>query len=93
MSETIESSDHDDRNTSTVIREFVRWQFPLAKQLAPRDSDPLLDSGIVDSLGILEIVNFLGDEFGVPVLDEDLTPVNFASVDALVGFVRSRREG
>jgi len=92
MSEVTESTASDDRNTATVIREFILTQFPLAKQLAPRDSDPLLDSGIVDSLGILEIVNFLGDEFGIPVSDEDLTPANFASVDALVRFARSRRK-
>lgn len=56
-----------------------------ASQLANDAS--LLDQGIVDSTGVLEIVMFLEDEFGVKVLDTQMLPENFDSVNNLVRFV------
>ena len=69
------------------IRGFVLETFPLARQDPPGDADPLLESGLVDSLGILELVNFITEEFGVAVSDEDLQPENFNTIQSLVGFV------
>lgn len=75
----------------TRIREFVRTRFPLARDLGAGDDDSLLDSGIIDSLGILDIVTFLEEGFGISVSDEDLSPENFDSVGALVRFVNGKR--
>jgi acyl carrier protein len=72
------------------IREFVQKQFPLARKSSLSDEDSLLESGIVDSLGILELVNFVTEEFGVAVTDEDLQPETFNSIGSLAAFVESR---
>jgi acyl carrier protein len=72
------------------IREFVLERFPLAKARGLEDGSQLLEEGILDSLGVLELVNFLQDEMGVPVEDEDLVPENFASVDAIFAFVEAK---
>ena len=77
---------------AAAIRTFVARQFPHAGRAAPGDDDPLLQSGVVDSLGILEIVGFLGDEFGIEVTDEELTPENFATVNALAAFAGRKLE-
>lgn len=69
------------------LRKFITESFPLARQKLPGDGDPLLDDGLIDSLGILELVNFMTDAFGVEVSDEDLQPENFHSIDTLVAFV------
>ena len=48
---------------------------------------PLLQSGLIDSLGMEELVTFLEDTFGVAIQDEDLLPDNFdtiASITALI---------
>ena len=78
------SLDEDPRDR---IRQFILERFPLARQNPPGDADPLLESGLVDSLGILELVNFLIEAFGITVSDEDLLPENFNSIDNLATFV------
>ena len=72
------------------IREFVLQRFPLARQGTLDDRSPLLDSGIVDSLGILELVQFLVDRYGIEVTDEDLMPDNFQSIESLARFVEAK---
>lgn len=83
MAEVSPSTDTLDR-----VRRFVHASFPLAKDVD--DDTGLLDAGIVDSLGILELVNFVGTEFGLEVSDEDLVPENFSSVRSLAAFVERR---
>jgi acyl carrier protein len=51
------------------------------------DGASLLDRGIIDSTGVLEIVLYLEEEFQVKVKDSDMLPANFDSVDNIVGFV------
>ena len=49
--------------------------------------EDLLSRGIIDSLGVTQLVEFLEERFGIVVADEDLTPANFrtlASIDAFV---------
>lgn len=54
--------------------------------IAP-DAD-LLATGIVDSHGVMQLVAFLRERYGVTVQDDDLTPENFATIAAIDAFVR-----
>ncbi len=56
------------------------------------NDESLLDRGIVDSTGVLEIVLFLETTFGVKVQDSQMLPENFDSVDAIVRFVERLRQ-
>lgn len=51
------------------------------------DDDSLLERGVIDSTGVLELVMYLEEQFGISVQDEDLTPRNLDSVNAIVAFV------
>lgn len=88
-------SDVDSRAAATDVRErilaFVRARFPAAANIRLDDGTSLLDSGVIDSLGVLDIVSFLEESFGVKVEDEELTPQNFESVGALARFVAAKR--
>jgi len=75
------------------IRAFVLDKFPQAKKKNLRDSDKLLESGIVDSLGILDLVAFLESDFQVHISDEELLPENFQTVEAIAQFVERKRNG
>jgi len=55
------------------------------------DDDSFLESGIIDSTGVLEVVGFIEDEFGIEVLDEELVPDNFDSLSKLVAYVAKKR--
>jgi acyl carrier protein len=73
------------------IRAFIAENFLFednADSLA-RDAS-LLEDGVIDSTGVLELVSFLEEHFGLRVMDEDVVPANFDSINALVGFVVSK---
>ena len=77
--------------TADRIRQFVFEKFPLARKRSVKDSDELLESGIVDSLGILDLVALLETEFGLTVSDDDLLPENFRSIERISEFAQQRR--
>ncbi len=62
-------------------------------QNALKDGDSFLQQGIIDSTGILEVVFFLEEEFGVKVEDEEMVPENLDSVNNLVAFVERKTKG
>jgi acyl carrier protein len=77
-----------------VIRRFVTTNFYLAEPDALGDEDSLLDSGIIDSTGVLEVVAFLEQELGVHMDDTDILPQNLDSIACIEAFVtRSRASG
>lgn len=76
---------------SDRVRQVVFEKFPLAKKRGVKDSDELLESGIVDSLGILDLVAVLESEFGLTVSDEDLLPENFRSIERIAEFASQKR--
>lgn len=73
-------------NSRASIRTFIMDKFPQAKSKRVGDSEDLLQGGLIDSLGILEVVSFLERQFGIVVDDEELTPEHFKSIDALTAF-------
>ncbi len=76
---------------SALIREFVRNRFPGIASGPVEECTPLLASGALDSLGILELVIFIGEKFGIEVADEDFDPTNFETIGHLVQFVERKR--
>jgi acyl carrier protein len=73
---------------SERIRRFLIRQFPTTKNLSNDES--LLKNGLIDSLGILEVVTFLENEFRIAVSDDDLMPENFGSVQNIADFVQAK---
>lgn len=82
----------ENREAGSRIREFVLQKFPLARKRKVTNHDNLLESGVIDSLGVLDLVNFLEQEFSVAVSDEDLTPENFQSIERIAQFVERSLE-
>jgi acyl carrier protein len=75
------------------IREFVLRQFPLTRKRGIGAGDRWLETGLLDSLGILDLIHFLEQEFSIQVSDDELQPDNFQSLDAVADFVRRKRNG
>lgn len=80
-----------DPSTKQRIRAFIETNFYIADKSLLVDDASLLDNGIVDSTGILEIVAFLESDFGVKVEDHELVPDNLDSIDRIDGFVAKKR--
>ena len=51
----------------------------------------LLDSGLIDSAGIFDLVSYLEKEFSIEVLDEEIVPENFETVGSIASFVDEKR--
>ena len=77
-------------HVSMQIRKFILDKFPLARKQQIKDSDPLLESGVLDSLGVLDLVSFVEQEFSVHVADDELVPENFQTIDRIAAFVASK---
>ena len=80
------------QDATSRIRRFVMRTFPLARKRDVGDTTDLLNSGIIDSLGVLDLVAFLQQEFVVVVDEGDFIPENFKSIECMVKFVERMLE-
>jgi acyl carrier protein len=69
------------------VRDYIRQNFLFGSDQKLGEQDSLLDRGIIDSTGAMELVTFIETEFGVQVSDHDLVPENLDSVAAITAFV------
>ena len=73
------------------VRQYVLDKLLFGRTEVVVDGDTsFLESGIIDSTGVLELVAFLEEEFRVKVDDEDLIPANLDSVNAVTRFVERK---
>ena len=80
--------------TRSDIKHFIVENFMMGKNPDElTDSGSLLDLGIIDSTGVLELVGFLEEKFGISIEDDDLVPDNLDSIDNLVKFVDAKAAG
>lgn len=73
-----------------AIRDFILQQFPVARKTGLTDEESLLQRNLVDSLGILEVVTFLEQRFGVTLSDDELLSDHFDSIESLTSMVHSK---
>ena len=75
------------------IKNFVVSNFLYGQDASNvTNEQSLLESGIMDSTGVLELVAFLEQEFGVKVADRELLPENLDSVNNAAGFVARKQQ-
>ncbi|HEU4537953.1 MAG TPA: acyl carrier protein [Polyangiaceae bacterium] len=72
------------------IRSFLKTNFYVPDGTQLGDNDSLLDLGIVDSTGVLELVGFLEDRYRIAIDDQELVPDNLDSVGRLVAFIERK---
>jgi len=76
--------------TSQEIRTFIVQNFLFGRDDGLTDGQSFLESGIIDSTGILELVAFLEKTYGISVSDEELIPENLDSIDNISNYLRSK---
>jgi acyl carrier protein len=73
------------------LRRFVTDNFMFGKVgTGFADDDSFLERGIIDSTGVMELVAFLEEQYGIKLHDQDLIPDNLDSINGLARFVESR---
>jgi acyl carrier protein len=74
------------------IRAFIFENFLFdADESALQNDDSFLEKGIIDSTGVLELVEWLEETFGIKIEDEELIPENLDSVNLLAAFVDRKK--
>ena len=73
------------------LNAFIRDQFLKgAKDVVLNDHDSFLEKGIIDSTGVLELVDYIEETFGIKIDDEELIPDNLDSLDKLKNFISKK---
>jgi acyl carrier protein len=73
------------------IRVFIADNFMIGHDPTSLKRDTsFLDNGIIDSLGVLELVSFIEDSFGIEVKDEELIPENLDSISNLLRYIEKK---
>jgi acyl carrier protein len=76
-------------SVETLIRGYILENFLFTADNGKlQDDASFLEEGIVDSTGVLELVMFVEETFGITVEDEEIVPENFDSVQQLARYVR-----
>jgi acyl carrier protein len=73
------------------IREFIAENFILDAETLASDAS-LTQSGVLDSMGVLELIMFIEQRFGLTVPDDQALPENLDSVERIARYVRGRLE-
>src|SRR5262249_58199104 len=74
---------------SASVRKFINDNFLFREGLeAIADDASFLDAGIIDSTGVLELVSYLEDTWGITVADDEMLPENFHSIRRLVPYLQ-----
>jgi len=78
--------------TEAAIRQFIVDQFLFGRDdRGLGASDSLMQKGLIDSTGVLEMVSFLEQRFAIDVEDQELIPANLDSIERIVHFVERKR--
>ena len=77
-----------------IVRDYIaRHVLPRHDRPEVSDDYPLLDAGLIDSMGIFELVGHLEEACGVRIEDDELIPENFNSIERIAAFVDGKRSG
>ena len=80
-----------DESVSQVLRDYIAEEFASGDpNQIPHDDESLVESGIIDSLGIFLVIGFIEERFGVQVALEDIVLENFETVNAITNLVAER---
>ncbi|TSA41537.1 MAG: acyl carrier protein [Verrucomicrobiales bacterium] len=86
------SNTTDNQQIEKSVRDFIAVNLLYSTDGFPhKDDTSLLKEGIIDSLGVVELIEFAQKEYGVKVEPLEVTPDNFDSVAKLCTFIRRKR--
>lgn len=75
----------------TQLREFISTAYLFGDDSRmPSDTDSLLETGVLDSTGVLELIEFLEETYGFTVEDQETVPENLGSIAGLTRYVLSK---
>jgi acyl carrier protein len=81
-------------DVATEVEQFILRELLAGSSIDAIDHDEdLLGAGVVDSHGLMQLVAFLRERYGIAVPDEALTPENFQNIAGIAAFVEREQAG
>jgi acyl carrier protein len=74
------------------IKDFVVANFLFGDSGKLIGNTPFLESGVVDSTGLLEVIEFVETTFSITIEDHELVPGNLNSIDNIVRFIQEKKK-
>lgn len=82
-----------ENSVKAELREFVSTNYLFGDTArTPADEDSLLETGVLDSTGVLELIEFLEAQYGIEVSDTETVPANLGSIAGLTRFVLVKKQ-
>ncbi len=78
-------------NIKEKLTQFFEENFMIELGNGFGEDDSFLESGIIDSTGVLELVTFLEDDLGIKVKDDEIVPDNLDSLNNLEAYIKSKK--
>ena len=72
------------------VHSFVLTNFLFGQTLDLQPSDSLLDKGVIDSTGVLELIAFLEEQYAIKVEDDEVIPDNLDSEKSIAAYVEKK---
>jgi acyl carrier protein len=76
---------------SQEVRQFILDNFYVTDRASLGDDTSLLDLGIIDSTGVLEVIMFLEKQYGIAIIDSEMIPENLETISRIAAFVTQKR--
>ncbi|KOU53793.1 MULTISPECIES: acyl carrier protein [unclassified Streptomyces] len=81
------------KDTAAEIRDFVVTQYLSGEDASDLTDDyDLIESGVIDSLGLVRLISHISQAYDVPLDDIEFGPVNFRSINAITDLITSHTE-
>ena len=74
-------------STSSLLLDYIKKELAVGSKRNIQMEDDLLSAGIIDSLGVLQLVAFIEEQFNIQMPDEDVVLENFQSVNSLANYL------
>jgi len=85
------NQDYTENDIKNIVTQFIKNNFLFSDQKENIDENiSLYENRIVDSTGVLEVVDFLEETFGIKIEDDELVPDNLDSIKKMSKFVQRK---
>jgi acyl carrier protein len=79
------------QHVKDTVMNFIRENFIMGRSDVKLDEKvSLIDSGVMDSTGVLELVEFLEAQYAIKIDDEELVPENLETIENIINFLKTK---
>jgi len=83
----------NDQSVKKSVADFIKRCLARESDMSDIDyNNNLITAGIVDSLGIVKLINYLENTFSIKIRDEDMVPENFETIECIANYIQKVRE-